>query len=854
MLSTIRSWFGSLRSGREEAPENHDSLRSFRLQYSHFKDLLTSNAELGRIMAEIDEKLRGATLFGMGDVRALATRSVFHTMRMATALNAISGNGYPLVTEMVERINKRIMGILESRPVLTAQTYTMSLSTVTSDHMDIVGGKCANLGELRNVVQVPIPRGFAVTTKAYASLLYVKGLREDIQKILRDANPEAPSTITQVSQAIHQLMNDVPIPAELSEALYSAWDAEFGSAENIRVALRSSAVSEDGILSFSGQYKTVLGVTRETLESAFREVLASLFSPRAITYRIHHGMAFEQCAMGMACIEMVDAVSSGIIFSRHPVDPHSEEMVLNAIWGLGAYAVDGIIEPDTWRIRSGERLKITYEHIAEKKVRLVSDGAGKHEEVVPEAERNAPSLTTAQVLELASIAARLEAHYRYPQDIEWATNRSGRIVILQSRPMRQAEAHRGLSSAGPVPGATLILDKADIACAGIGSGPAVLAQNLPDLANFPENGILVAPHSLPSYVLVMNKAQAIVTEAGSITGHMASLAREFDVPTLSNAKNAVSLIQEGQILTVDALTGRVYAGVVQEILDSRPKRKHFISDSPVHAILRQVADQIVPLHLVDPKSPLFKPETCTTLHDIMRFIHERCYTEMFRISDRASDAGSVSRQLKVKLPIDLHCIDLGGGIKDADGPYIYPEQIESVPLQALLSGMMHPKVQIRGPRPVEVGGFLSVMSQHLLEPPNMQAERFGERSYCIISDKYLNFSSRVGYHYSVADAYCGLTDSKNYITFQFKGGAADEVRRERRVRCIALILTRLGFTAEVRGDMVQAKFQKYPAEETRSRLDQLGRLLIVTRQMDMLMVNEEAVNRMADNFMNENYH
>lgn len=854
MFSTIRSWFESFRSDHKKTPESHDSLRSFRLQYSHFKDLLTSNTELGQIMAEIDERLRGATLFGMGDIRALATRGVFHTMRMATALNAISGNRYPLVTEMVEHINKRIMAILDSRPVLTVQAYTMSLSTVTSAHVDVVGGKCANLGELRNAVQVPIPRGFAITTKAYASVLYVKGLREDIQKILRDANPEAPSSIAHVSQAIHQLINQTPLPAELMEALFKAWDAEFENTENIRVALRSSAVCEDGALSFSGQYRTVLGVTRETLESAFREVLASLFSPQAITYRIHHGMAFEQCAMGMACIEMVDAVSSGIIFSRHPVDPHSEEMVLNAIWGLGAYAVDGIIEPDTWHIRAGERPKITHTFIAEKKVRLVADGTGKHEEAVPETERNAPSLTTAQVLELAGIAARLEAHYRHPQDIEWATDNAGRIIILQSRPMRQAEAHRGLSSAEPVAGATLILDGADIACSGIGSGPAVLAQNLPDLANFPENGILVAPHSLPRYVLVMNKAQAIVTEAGSITGHMASLAREFDVPTLSNAKDATNLIQEGQILTVDALAGRVYAGAVQEILDVRPKRRRSISDSPVHAILRQVAEQIVPLHLVDPKSPLFRPETCTTLHDIMRFVHERCYTEMFRISDRASDAGAVSRQLKVKLPIDLHCIDLGGGIKDADGPYIYLEQIESVPLQALLSGMLRPDVHINGPRPVDVGGFLSVMSQHLLEPPNIQSERFGERSYCIISDKYLNFSSRVGYHYSVADAYCGQTDSKNYITFQFKGGAADEVRRERRVRCIALILTRLGFTAEVRGDMVQAKFQKYPAEEIRSRLDQLGRLLIVTRQMDMLMVNEEAVNRMADNFMNENYH
>ena len=522
--------------------------------------------------------------------------------------------------------------------------------------------------------------------------------------------------------------------------------------------------------------------------------------------------------------------------------------------GLGAYAVDGIIEPDTWHIKPTPTPTISAQHVADKRVKLISDAKGKHEEAVPEAMRALPCLKPEQVLELATIAARLEAHYHHPQDIEWALNSNGQIMILQSRPMRLASVHHNGLASTAIEGAELLLDNADIACAGIGSGQAVLATVLKDLSDFPENGILVAPHSLPNYVLVMNRAQAIVTEAGSITGHMASLAREFNVPTILNAKQATTRIANGQTLTVDAITGRVYAGSVEELMAFKSASTFKIADTPVHATLRQVADHIIPLHLLDPKSPLFRPESCTTLHDVMRFVHELCYTEMFRISDRASDAGSVSCQLKAKLPIDLHLIDLGGGLKDAEGPYVYPEQITSEPLSALLSGMLRPEVHVRGPRPIDVGGFLSVMSQHLLEPPTVQAQRFGERSYGIISDKYLNFSSRVGYHYSVIDAYCGETVSKNYITFQFKGGAADEIRRERRVRCIAEILGRIGFVTDVRGDMTQARFQKYTMEEIRDRLDQLGRLLIVTRQMDMLMTSESAVMAMADNFMAGIYH
>lgn len=850
----LGDWLGGVFSGRTARQESEGLLRSFRVHYTHFKDLLQSNAELGTIMAEIDERLRGTSLFGVSEIRALATRSVFHTMRMVTALNVISANRYASLPEMVEHINDRIASILDSRTQEPVSRITFSLSEVDKTQVDVVGGKCANLGEMRNRAKIPTPAGFAITTGAYNRFLQREGVREEILKLLREVRPEDPASVVSVSEAIFRTIDRVDVPREVMDAIESAWDETFSDPGTTRAALRSSAISEDGVLSFSGQYRTILGVTRATLESAFREVLASLFSPRAITYRVHHGVSFDQCAMGMACIEMVDAVASGIIFSRHPVNPLSDEMVLNAIWGLGAYAVDGIIEPDTWHIRPGTAPLITSSSVAVKNVRLVSDAWGKREESVPVELRDRPCLEERHVLELADIASRLEAHYHHPQDIEWALDSSGRIMILQSRPMRLASVHHPGLSHGAIEGAKLILDGADIACSGIGAGPAVLAGDLSDLSAFPDRGILVAPHSLPNYVLVMNRAQAIVTEAGSITGHMASLAREFNVPTLLNARGATRLILAGQTVTVDAITGRVYAGIVPELESFKSTRSIRIADTPVHAILRQVADQIIPLHLLDPKSPLFRPESCTTLHDVMRFVHELCYTEMFRISDRASDAGSISCQLKAKLPIDLHLIDLGGGLKDADGPYVFPDQIACEPLNALLAGMLRPEVHVRGPRPVNVGGFLSVMSQHMLEPPTIQAQRFGERSYGIISDKYLNFSSRVGYHYSVVDAYCGETVSKNYITFQFKGGAADEIRRERRVRCIAEILRRLGFATDVRGDMTQARYQKYAKEETRERLDQLGRLLIVTRQMDMLMTSEAAVMAMADNFMAGSYH
>jgi pyruvate,water dikinase len=166
--------------------------------------------------------------------------------------------------------------------------------------------------------------------------------------------------------------------------------------------------------------------------------------------------------------------------------------------------------------------------------------------------------------------------------------------------------------------------------------------------------------------------------------------------------------------------------------------------------------------------------------------------------------------------------------------------------------MLREDVRGREPRTIQLSGLLSVMREQMLAAPNVE-ERFGDRSYAIISDKYLNFSSRVGYHYSVLDAYCGATVNKNYITFSFKGGAADDVRRSRRVRAIAIVLMGLDFSVEVKGDRVDARLQKYDSPVIQEKLDLIGRLLIFTRQMDMLMTSEAGVEAMAQNFLQGNY-
>ncbi|MEG2173427.1 MAG: PEP/pyruvate-binding domain-containing protein [Desulfovibrionaceae bacterium] len=844
--------------GRAPKVSREQVMRVFKRRYVSFKDLLQSNTDLANIMAGLEQYLHGDSPITTSHLRAEATKAVFHTMRMVSSLNAISKDAYAPLAKVVESINSRIIAELDQRPEACQRAFTLPLTEITAAHADHVGGKCANLGEIANVVGLPVPRGFAVTTSAYSAYVHSGEVLEEVRKLLRNAQVSDPASIQHVSDAVQALLLQVPLPPAVEHALYTAWDEAFGADAALAVAsLRSSAVDEDGHHSFAGQYRTILGVHRETLIESFRAVAASLFSPRAITYRLSHGYIFEQSLMAMVCLEMVDAVAAGVAFSRHPVNLHTDSVVINGLWGLGELVVDGGATPDSWEItRDGHMQQQQCAH-KEQHLQLAREGTGSVVQSlnVPVDQRDIPCLTATQAQEVARLTLQLEQHYHRPQDVEWALNTQGQIILLQSRPMRMAD---GRVYSGPPPQriaeATLLFEGADIAATGIGCGPVVLAEPEDDLTTFPEGGVLVTRHSSPNMVVVMDRAAAIVADTGSLTGHMASVCRECHMPTLLNVPNASSVLQAGHLVTVDALSGRIYAGEVPALLRLKHSAVPAFTSSPVHALFERVAEHILPLHLIDPKSSLFSPAHCTSLHDVMRFVHEQSYTEMFRLSDSASEAGAVAVRLKSIIPLDLHVIDLGEGLENPESPIVHPENVTSWPFTALLKGMLRPEVHSRGPRPVDMGGFFAVMSQSMIGGNNSGGERFGERSYAIVSDHYLNFSSRVGYHYAVLDAWCGNTMNKNYITFKFAGGAADETRRNRRVRCIGEILAALDFRVDILGDRIQARFQKYPREAVEARLDQLGRLLIVTRQMDMLMTTEEAIKTFAEKFLREEYH
>lgn len=859
ILENLKQLFQEFRHRRGEQPPGNASEMNalFRFRYALFKELLAANSELLTALSDMDEKLKGEQVFGHSYINNQINKSLKYAFQMVKSLNVMSGSKYRELYTALEEINNRIKELVNEQKVDQAPASVIPYARITLEAADWAGGKNANLGEIRNRLGIPVPQGFAITTRAFHEFFEHNDLKEAIirQKNLIYVNEY--DLLSSLSDETIELIKGKPLPPELESAMLAAIAEHWGDDPGVLLAMRSSAVGEDGDLSYAGQYLTLLGVRRGEIREAYKEIIASLYSARSISYRTSKGVYDEDLAMAVACLKMVDSRASGVLYTRHPYDITNEHILINAVWGLGPYAVDGVVTPDAYTVAKDEARSIVEKTIAIKPVQLVLNREGGVEErPVPEELQGAACLSDEQIRQLAGYGAALEQHYQCPQDVEWALDPDDGLLILQSRPLKiQNPKNFCLLTAAPLAGYTLLLDNSEIASQGVGKGPAFHVRAVEDLSRFPEGGVLIARHSSPEYVVVMRHCGGIIVEAGSVSGHMAALAREFGVPTLISSQPALERIPEGTEVTVDAYTGRVYEGTVTELLKAVPKKDAHMKGTPVYEQLQHIARHIVPLNLVNPDAPEFSPAGCRTLHDLARFCHEYSYKEMFQISDLASKFHGWSLKLDAALPMDIHLIDLGNGLaEDASVRWnaVKVDQIRSAPFLALLQGMLNKEVHGLDPRPVNFSGLLAVMKEQSFAPGQV-GERFGDRSYAIIADKYLNFSSRVGYHYSVIDVYCGDTINKNYITFTFKGGAADSVRKNRRVRAISLILDREGFKVNVKGDKVDARLQKYPKSYIESRMDILGRLLIFTRQLDMLMTTEQSVEWAADNFVAGNY-
>jgi len=461
--------------------------------------------------------------------------------------------------------------------------YIIWLNELSRESLSLVGGKCAHLGEM--IKQgIPVPPGFAVTFRAYEEFIDKSGLRGKIEKILRETEKGKPEEYERVSREIRKLIEETPMPRDVENEIRSAYRElcrRFNNQDDLAVAVRSSAAAEDlPDASFAGQQDTYLNVIgEEDVINKVKKCWSSLFTPRAIFYREQKGLDNGRVSMAVAVQKLVNARSSGVMFTVHPATGDENVVVIEGSWGLGEAVVGGLVIPDRWVVEK-RSLRIVERSISNKmKWCLRGDNGLTVISDLPEDLRKKPSLTDEEVIELARLGIKIEEHYGTHMDVEWAVDDSSfpqNIFIVQARPetvwssRKTAKTEKEIAKISSEP-----IVKGLPASPGVHIGEAKVVMTPEEASKVMRKGdVLVTRMTNPDWVPYMRLAGAIVTDEGGMTCHAAIVSRELGIPCIVGTGRATELLKTGEIYTVDATRGVVYLGEVEGLL--KPEKEEGI--------------------------------------------------------------------------------------------------------------------------------------------------------------------------------------------------------------------------------------------------------------------------------------
>jgi pyruvate, water dikinase len=461
--------------------------------------------------------------------------------------------------------------------------YIRFFEEIGIDDVPLVGGKNASLGEMFQKLSgqgVRVPHGFATTAEAYRYMLDRAGAWDALHAELDDLDPDDVTALARKGKRAREIVYGAGLPDDLAaeiSAAYRMLQDEYG--EEVSLAVRSSATAEDlPTASFAGQQETYLNIKgRESLLDACRRCFASLFTDRAIHYRIDQGFDHFKVSLSIGVMKMVrsDLASSGVMFSIDTESGFNDVVFVTGAYGLGENVVQGAVDPDEFYVhkptyQAGHRA-VLRRLLGDKAVKMVFvEGETKHTVrniPTPKADRARFCLTDEDVVELAGYACTIERHYGRPMDMEWAKDGlDGKLYIVQARPETVA------SQRNPSTVETYVLEgKGEVLTEGrsvgekVASGVAKRMDNLEHLGDFRAGDVLVADTTTPDWEPIMKMAAAIVTNRGGRTCHASIIARELGIPAVVGAGDATTSVPNGAVVTVSCVegdTGRVYAGEV----------------------------------------------------------------------------------------------------------------------------------------------------------------------------------------------------------------------------------------------------------------------------------------------------
>lgn len=439
--------------------------------------------------------------------------------------------------------------------------FVVWFKEVDKQDIGVVGGKGANLGEMTKA-GFPVPNGFIVTAQAYFHFLDEAHLRDDLSDLLHGLDVNNSKELEKTSVEIQRRITRSEFPRDIAtEVMRAYFNLERGILKHPLVAVRSSATAEDlPTASFAGQQATFLNVQGEAnLLEKVKEAWASLFTARAIFYRATNKFDHFKVGIAIPVQLMVQSDYSGVMFTLDPVTNDKSKVVVDAIYGLGEMIVQGAVTPDHYVVEKSTEKILEKEVNTQEKI-MTRRGAKTTVSSIPKAKGSKAKLTDAQIVAVAKLGKKLEKHYFFPQDVEWAID-DNTVYIVQTRPVTTTGTSKSRTVQSVAAKHDVFL-KGDAASPGIASGPVQILYSPKDLGKVHEGDVLVAQMTNPDFVPAMKKAVAIVTERGGRTSHAAIVSRELGIPAVVGTTNAMKTLKDNMVITVNGATGEIYKGAV----------------------------------------------------------------------------------------------------------------------------------------------------------------------------------------------------------------------------------------------------------------------------------------------------
>ncbi len=436
---------------------------------------------------------------------------------------------------------------------------------LNKEDVAIAGGKGANLGELTQA-GIPVPPGFVITSRTYDQFMKETGIFDEIMDILDATDVNNNTELQKAAKDIKKIINETEIPDEIKIIIIESYNAlchRIGK-DDAFVAVRSSATAEDlPEASFAGQQDTYLNVKGEDdLLTYVRKCWASLFEARAIFYREENNFDHSKVYIAVVVQEMVEAEKAGVMFTVHP-STGEEKILIEAAWGLGEAVVSGTVTPDTiWVDKQNEEI-LDYQ-VSEKNIMFQKDPeAGRTVKIpVPDDLKSKKVLNEEEIAELTGLGKRIQDHYDFPQDTEWAIE-SGKVFMLQSRPVTTLGKVAGKETGGEEV-ERVIITKGLGASPGKASGKVKIIKDTSELDKIQKGDILVTVMTTPDMVPAMKRANGIITDEGGVTCHAAIVSRELGIPCVVGTGDATKILKENSVVTLDGNKGLIYKGKIIE--------------------------------------------------------------------------------------------------------------------------------------------------------------------------------------------------------------------------------------------------------------------------------------------------